>query len=212
MKFLLFIPCTLLAIAVFGQRKQNILTEKIPKLSIYNINGDTTNLKSISKGKVTLIDFWFIPCAPCFAEMNLLHKVYAKYRGNPNFNFLAITLTDSAFVRPLVENRNTSTNETYSYFNSMAKMDTFRLPVYFIKNVTSTQKTWKKVKMGFTGEGDGPLKERPNYPNKIFGFLGYPTILIYNKEGKLIYNKTGFEKGNEEIQLKRLQEIIDVAL
>ncbi len=105
MKTLLFITFTLLTITTFGQKTARRPVKVIPQLFIYGINGDTTNLKSISKEKVTFIDFWFIPCGPCFAEMNMLHKLYAKYKDNPNVSFLTITLTDSAFVRRIAPSK-----------------------------------------------------------------------------------------------------------
>ena len=202
-----------MTVACLGQKAPPKPVRTIPQIHVYNIHGDTTNLKAISSNKVTFIDFWFTPCRPCFFEMNILHKLYARYKYNPNVAFLTVTLTDSAFVRPLIENRNTGSNETYNYFKKLADLDTFKLPVYFIKDVSSVQKSLKKRdKIGYTGYGEGPLKERSNYPNKIFGFTAYPTIMIFNKYGQLMYNKTGFTKASEKSQQKAIEEVIDQGL
>jgi len=212
-KLLLLITFALLTIGLSGQSATKKLAKVIPQLSIYNINGDTTDLKTISDGKITFIDFWFIPCGPCFNEMNMLHKLYAKYKDNPNVSFLTITLTDSAFVRPLIENRNTSVNDTYDYFRSLAQLDTFKLPVYFIKKGTSKMFSFKKdEKGGFHGHGEPMVKDQPRYPANVFGFLAYPTIFIFDKSGKVIYTKTGFMKEAEAKQQKNIEAIINYKL
>ncbi|MDE3213464.1 MAG: redoxin domain-containing protein [Bacteroidota bacterium] len=214
MKPLLFTTFTFLTISSFGQKVLRKPVKVIPQISIYNINGDTTNLKKVSDNKVTFIDFWFIPCGPCFVEMNMLHKLYAKYKDNPNVAFLTITLTDSAFVRPLIENRNTTTNDTYDYFKTLALLDTFKLPVYFLKDVASTMTSFKKEKIGFSGHGESKTKQinYSQYPDNIFGFSGYPTIFIFDKEGNRIYSKTGFTKNGEKKQQKNIEVLINAKL
>ncbi len=186
----------------------NTAVKKVPSLSIYNINGDTTDLKTVCKGNVTFVDFWFIPCGPCFIEMNMLHKLYSKFKNNQGFRFLTITITDSAFVRPLIENRNTHVNETYDYFKSFANLDTFRLPVYFIQNITAKQLSFKKDKSIYSGHAEPRPKNAKLYPDNIFGFSSYPTIFIFDKNGKTIYSKTGFLKKDENQQLKVIEGII----
>ena len=209
-KLFLFITFELLTIGLSGQSTTKKLAKVIPQLSIYNINGDTTNLKTISDGKITFIDFWFIPCGPCFNEMNMLHKLYAKYKDNPKISFLTITLTDSAFARPLIENRNTPVNDTYDYFRSLAQLDTFKLPVYFIKNGTRKMLSLKEEKGGgFNGHGEPSVQNQSLYPADVFGFSAYPTIFIFDKSGKVIYTKTGFMKGTEAKQQKNIEAIIN---
>lgn len=197
---------------LFGQTSKRKPVKVIPSISIYNISGDTANLKSLSQGKVTFIDFWFIPCGPCFAEMNLLHKLHAKYKNNPNVSFLTITLTDSSFLRPLIENRNTSNNETYNYFKTFAGLDSFELPVYFIKNVVSKQISLVKSKAGFAGKGEPGIHDESLYPDYVLGFPGYPTIFIFDKQGKTIYNKTGFTKDSERQLQQRIETLINANL
>jgi len=214
MKPLLFITFAFLTTASFGQKVLNRPVKAIPQLTIYDINGDTTNLKTISNNKVTFIDFWFIPCGPCFVEMNMLHKLYAKYKDNPNIAFLTITLTDSAFVRPLIENRNTSTNDAYDYFKTLSLLDTFKLPVYFLKDATSKMASFKKTKTGFSGHSDPKAKDSDytQYPDNIFGFSGYPTIFIFDKKGNVIYYKTSFTKDGEKQQQKNIEVLINAKL
>ena len=200
----------ILSLPGMGQYKTNLPQSVIPSMSLYNIQGDTTNLLSLAKGKITFIDCWFIPCGPCFSEMSLLHNLYNTYRHNDKVAFLTITFSDSSFVRPLLENRNTDNNEVYDYFKTSAHMDRFDLPVFFTKNCSAAMSSFVKDKngKGFTlkGEGGWGGQRQSQYcPEKILGFSGYPTILIYDQYGKLIYHKTGFFKEKETGQLNTIR-------
>lgn len=146
MKTLLSVTFTILAITSFGQKEFRKPVKVMPQLSIYDINGNTTTLKAFSNNKIIFIDFWFIPCGPCFLEMTMLHKLYAEYKDNPNVAFLTITISDTSLVRPLVENRNTNNNKTYNYFKSLTQLDTFRLPVYFLKGNSLQTKSFIEPK------------------------------------------------------------------
>ncbi|MEO6852142.1 MAG: hypothetical protein ABI203_03160, partial [Mucilaginibacter sp.] len=74
----------------------------LPNIQLYDLHGKHTTLAALSKGKITFIDNWFIPCPPCFREMGMLHKLYFKYRGNPNVNFITICRTDSGIVKKFI--------------------------------------------------------------------------------------------------------------
>jgi len=195
-------------VSTSGQKKYIRPVKQIPSVSLYNLNGDTINLLTLAKDKITFIDFWFVPCGPCFAEMNLLHKLYSKYKDNSKVCFVTVTYTDSAFVRPLIENRNTDSNQTYSYFKTLSRLDTFRLPVYFTKNAISKQTSFIKSKFDFAGKGEGLSKDKSQFPDQIFRFPAYPTILIFDKNGQLIYDKTGFSDNGEKQQYLTIQSII----
>lgn len=197
MKTLLFFTFTSFVISSLGQKIVRKPVNVMPQLTIYDIKGKTTTLKDFSNNKVTFIDFWFIPCGPCFVEMNMLHKLYSKYKDNPNVAFLTITFSDTSLVRPLVENKNTSDNNTYDYFKSLAQLDTFKLPVYFLKGVSPLITSFRESKI---------------YPENIFGFSGYPTIFIFDKSGKMIYNKTAFTKEGEKQQKRYIETLIDSKL
>lgn len=44
------------------------------------------------KGKITYIDFWATWCGPCCAEIPFVEKKVAKYKDNPNIEFVSISL------------------------------------------------------------------------------------------------------------------------
>lgn len=205
-RIFIVIGLLLLSTASFGQKTKQKTIKTMPQLSLYDLKGKATDLKTMGKGKVTFIDFWFIPCGPCFVEMNMLHQLHAKYKDNPNVCFTTITITDSSFVRPLAENRNTATNKTYDYFKRLADLDTFKLPVYFIKNTTQKKTT------DFDGRGVPRNQDPKLLPNYIFGFSGYPTIFIFDKKGNVIYKKTGFTKDGEKQQQTAIEKLINAHL
>ncbi len=43
------------------------------------------------KGKVVVLNFWFIACSPCVGEMPQLNHLAAKYEKDPNVVFIALT-------------------------------------------------------------------------------------------------------------------------
>jgi thiol-disulfide isomerase/thioredoxin len=46
-------------------------------------------------GKTVVLNFWFIACAPCRAEMPQLNKLVQKYKNDPNVIFIGIALDPS---------------------------------------------------------------------------------------------------------------------
>jgi thiol-disulfide isomerase/thioredoxin len=46
-------------------------------------------------GKTVVLNFWFIGCPPCRAEIPDLNKLALKYKDNPNVIFIAIALDES---------------------------------------------------------------------------------------------------------------------
>ncbi|MDR0295289.1 MAG: TlpA family protein disulfide reductase, partial [Prevotellaceae bacterium] len=99
--------------ATFEQYKQTSTdTEAIEKFSItYNqlvklakgapasdfemkdVKGNTVRfLEVVGKGKVVYIDFWASWCGPCKQEIPYVEKLVEKYKGNPNIEFISISL------------------------------------------------------------------------------------------------------------------------
>jgi thiol-disulfide isomerase/thioredoxin len=62
---------------------------RLPDFQATTIAGAAISTSRL-KGKVTLINFWFIKCAPCIAEMPYLNALVDKY-GKEKVNFLAFS-------------------------------------------------------------------------------------------------------------------------
>jgi len=66
-----------------------ILRKKVPDFNVITLAGDTIQSSTL-KGKILVINFWFIDCHPCIAELDGLNKLVAQYIGK-DVVFLAIT-------------------------------------------------------------------------------------------------------------------------
>jgi thiol-disulfide isomerase/thioredoxin len=65
----------------------------LPDFVFKDILGNTYTPEDI-KGKVVVINFWFINCAPCVEEMPELNKLVKEYENNDAVLFLALALDE----------------------------------------------------------------------------------------------------------------------
>ena len=65
----------------------------LPNFVFKDILGNTYTPENI-KGKVVVINFWFMSCAPCVEEMPELNKLVNEYENNNDVLFLALTLDE----------------------------------------------------------------------------------------------------------------------
>ncbi len=193
-----------------AQIKNAPTVKQIPSISVYNVRGESFNLSELTAGKITVIDFWFLPCAPCFFEMSMLHELYSKYKDNPHFQFLTITRTDTSLVRPLINN-DTIGDEISRYYKKYSGLETFQLPVYFIPGCNEKLHTFGKSKVDFKGSNIPPDNSN-KCPDVVFKFVGFPTLLIFDKRGKLIYYKNGFQQNIEKKQQQEIEKLITTNL
>ena len=72
-----------------GFDPQCLVGAPLPDFSVADINGKTITTKNLL-GKVTVINFWFIKCAPCIAEIPDLNSIVNKF-GEQKVNYLAFS-------------------------------------------------------------------------------------------------------------------------
>jgi thiol-disulfide isomerase/thioredoxin len=87
------------------------LGEEFPSFEVTDINGIGYSNEEL-KGKVVIVNFWFIGCAPCEMERRELNSIYNSYKDNPNVVFLSFArnqkeqlekfLVKSPFLYPIV--------------------------------------------------------------------------------------------------------------
>ena len=70
---------------------KNMIGNKIFEFDLNTLEGRKVNNDSIM-GKVTVLNFWFIGCPPCIAEMKGLNEIVDKYEKEEDVRFLAIAL------------------------------------------------------------------------------------------------------------------------
>ncbi|TAJ14272.1 TlpA family protein disulfide reductase [Marinilabiliaceae bacterium JC017] len=73
--------------------KSNILTshnigKEFPGFQVTDLNGNNYNTEEL-KGKIVVLNFWFIQCLPCQLEVSALNNLYEKYKDNPEVVFIS---------------------------------------------------------------------------------------------------------------------------
>ena len=98
---------------VFERKSDNpILIEKNPEASfdegelakdfiVTDLKGNNIKLSEL-RGKVVVLNFWFIKCKPCVIEMPHLNKLKKLYK-NKNVTFLAITFDKKEMVEQFLD-------------------------------------------------------------------------------------------------------------
>lgn len=95
--------------------RKTVLKEKLgqefPLFAVSDLHGRTYRKQELA-GKVVVVNFWFIGCAPCEMERPALNSLYNTYKDNPNVVFLSFArnqkgpleqfLVDRPFLYPVV--------------------------------------------------------------------------------------------------------------
>jgi len=76
--------------------------QEIESFSTHDMNGKKVKLKDL-RGKVVMLNFWFIGCPPCRAEIPELNKLVELYKDNPNVVFLAVALDPRWDIRTFLK-------------------------------------------------------------------------------------------------------------
>ncbi|MEJ0102303.1 MAG: TlpA disulfide reductase family protein [Bacteroidota bacterium] len=76
---------------IYNSRKWKdcVMEKPIPDISFKTISGKDFDTKKL-KGKVVVLNFWFIECQPCIAELPALNKLVKEY-NNKDVLFFGIT-------------------------------------------------------------------------------------------------------------------------
>ncbi|OCX51226.1 hypothetical protein BEL04_21225 [Mucilaginibacter sp. PPCGB 2223] len=203
-RLLLFmINVLLIALSCEAQSRKKP-TALLPATDLYDLNGKHVNLAQLGKNKVVFIDCWFIPCPPCFREMGMLHKLYAKYKNNKDIISLTICRTDSGIVKRFIA-QDKSVANWVKWYQNLSKLQNFKLPVYFIPGCNMKISTGTKLT---NYEPDDKTK----CPDVLFTFKGYPTTMIFNKAGKIVFKKTGFLPEEETLLNARIEDSLNLCL
>ncbi|MCP4109513.1 MAG: TlpA family protein disulfide reductase [Desulfobacteraceae bacterium] len=72
-------------------KNETFMNKTVPNVTTTTIRGEKWELHK-QYGKVLLIDFWATWCGPCVASMPKLKELYEKYKDNPNFAMVGVSL------------------------------------------------------------------------------------------------------------------------
>lgn len=92
MKILLScIAVVILGASAFGQQAKNVEAPLAPTFTAAAMDGKIYNLQDL-RGKVVVLNLWFINCPNCIEEIKLLNKVVDEYKDNKDVVFLALAV------------------------------------------------------------------------------------------------------------------------
>ena len=64
--------------------------KKIPSFSVRTLKGAKLSPRKL-KGKIVVLNFWFIDCLPCIKELPALNRLVSEYQDNKEVVFLSMT-------------------------------------------------------------------------------------------------------------------------
>ena len=73
-----------------------------PPFKTSDINNNKINLKE-DKGKITVINFWFINCPPCRMEIPALNHLVETFKGNKNIRFVGVALDNKSSLEDFLK-------------------------------------------------------------------------------------------------------------
>lgn len=76
--------------------------KKIEAFSAYDMDGSFFDTKAL-KGKIVVINFWFIRCPPCRMERPFLNELVDKYKKDSNIVFIAVSLDPKAQLQSFLK-------------------------------------------------------------------------------------------------------------
>ncbi|QEC77552.1 peroxiredoxin family protein [Mucilaginibacter ginsenosidivorax] len=76
--------------------------EEISPFTSHDINGNRISLKDL-RGKVVVLNFFFIGCPGCMQEVPELNDVVARYKGNDNVVFVSVSLDVKSYIKKFMD-------------------------------------------------------------------------------------------------------------
>lgn len=86
-------------------KKYPLLDQPAPDFLAVTLESQAFTLAN-QKGKLTVLNFWFIGCVPCMEEMPHLNKIAEKYKNKSDLTFLAVSIDSTERLKEfLTKNR-----------------------------------------------------------------------------------------------------------
>ena len=119
---------------------------KFNYLGFRDVNGNTYSEEDL-KGKILVINFWFVGCGPCEIEMPELNELVNQYKGNSDIVFISFSRSSESKTRQFL------TRKTFNY--PAVSMDEtlrneFKIPVYPTNYVIDKNGTYSFASKGIS--------------------------------------------------------------
>jgi thiol-disulfide isomerase/thioredoxin len=187
------------------------LSSKQLQYPLVSLTGDSLTLGQLIKGKTAFINFWFIPCGPCFAEMPMMQKIFTRYSSDSNFIFLSISKSSPEAVKQFMTKTESDTS-LYRYFKREVYLDTLTYPVLSVAKCQDLILGIVKVGGKYLLKMKAAPTDVEYNPGLVFHFDAFPTNILISREGKILFKKTGFSKKTEHETENEIIRIIEKAL
>lgn len=175
---------------------ESLVGKSAPQFSGTSLMGTEWNNEAI-KGKVVLLNFWFIGCPPCMKEIKHFNELHSAYQ-NDDFVLLSIA--------PQVKDDLMLFNDTTKTSMPATLRDYFKAEPIEYDVIPACDKKRHKDPNKVGVECD--------HISKDFYVAGYPTTFIIDKAGVVRHVQSGFsdvDEGGETI-MGKYKEIIDQLL
>jgi peroxiredoxin len=95
MKYLVSVALLILCLcfAVFGQLAGTAEKRSAPAFSVTSMEGKRFNSADL-KGKVVVLNLWFVNCPFCVEEIRLLNRIVDEYKHNRDVVFIGMATND----------------------------------------------------------------------------------------------------------------------
>jgi peroxiredoxin len=131
-----FKPCSAVA-------QETLLDKPAPSFTLADITGTNYSLTEL-KGKVVVLNFWFIACKPCVNEMARLNAIKARYKTQKVI-FLALCLDKKEQIRDFLKTHQFN----YTVFPDAAKIaDTYQVNAYPASMVIDAKGVIRFIQIG----------------------------------------------------------------
>lgn len=105
MKNLLLLIAVIFSMSLYSQRGTANVGKQYPEFKITTLDGKEISHKDL-EGKITLFNFWFQACPPCVAEMDALEALYNKFKDDPSFLFISVSVDSPEITKQSIEKFN----------------------------------------------------------------------------------------------------------
>lgn len=169
----------------------SLINKPAPYFSGKSIKGTVFSSENF-KGKVTLLNFWFISCMPCMHEIPYLNKIHKDYSGK---DFQIISVANNA-RKDLMSFNDTTKPDGLTYLRRSLKTETIN---YEIIPACEKRKKRKAIK------DTTVIGQECDYITSDYFIHLYPTTFIIDKRGIVRYLHPGFAM-SDEYALKQTEE------
>ncbi|MGQ7945794.1 TlpA family protein disulfide reductase [Flavobacterium sp. WC2509] len=118
---------------IINVNKALVKDKPFPSMQFTSLNGDIVSVKDFI-GKIVVVNWWSIGCAPCRQEIPGLNTLVEKYKSNPNIIFLAVAWNNKNDLESHLKEHEFKYKQTFSDKEEIKKLFGNSFPVHIVVN------------------------------------------------------------------------------